>query len=116
MAVAAGVHMPHYMTASEQAKIEAAAPTYLVNIAVIMVEMGLRPYRELLPMRNQQVVMENRIVDLTDSKTANGIADMPMTDWAKEAFRCDADATPRRCERGQALSPSQAWHDAGGPC
>ena len=87
VAVATGVRKPHYMTASEQTKIEAVAPTYLANIAVIMVEMGLRPYRELLPMRKQQVDLENGIVHLPDSKTANGIADMPMTGRAKEAFR-----------------------------
>ena len=36
---------PHYLTASEQARLEACAPVYLRNIIVIMVEMGLRPYR-----------------------------------------------------------------------
>ena len=36
---------PHYLTASEQARLEACAPVYLRNIIVIMVEMGPRPYR-----------------------------------------------------------------------
>ena len=56
------------------------------NIIVIMVEMGLRPYRELIPMRKEQVDLQNGIVHLPDSKTVNGIADMPMTDRACEAF------------------------------
>ena len=77
---------PHYLTASEQARLEACAPVYLRNIIVIMVEMGLRPYRELIPMRKQQVDLQNGIVHLPDSKTVNGIADMPMTDKAREAF------------------------------
>ena len=51
-----------------------------------MVEMGLRPYRELIPMRKQQVDLQNEIVHLPDSKTVNGIADMPMTERARQAF------------------------------
>ena len=51
-----------------------------------MVEMGLRPYRELIPMRKKQVDLQNGIVHLPDSKTVNGIADMPMTDRVREAF------------------------------
>ena len=77
---------PHYLSASEQVWLEACAPVYLRNIIVIMVEMGLRPYRELIPMRKQQVDMQNEIVHLPDSKTVNGIADMPMTERACEAF------------------------------
>ena len=66
--------------------MEACAPAYLGNIIVIMVEMGLRPYRELIPMRKEQVDLERGIVHLPDSKTVNGIADMPMTDRARAAF------------------------------
>ena len=77
---------PHYLSASEQVRLEACAPVYLRNIIVIMVEMGLRPYRELIPMRKQQVDLQNGIVHLPDSKTVNGIADMPMTDRARQAF------------------------------
>ena len=77
---------PHYLTASEQVRLEACAPVYLRNIIVIMVEMGLRPYRELIPMRKEQVDLQNGIVHLPDSKTVNGIADMPMTDRVREAF------------------------------
>ena len=67
-------------------RLEACAPVYLRNIIVIMVEMGLRPYRELIPMRKQQMDLENGIVHLPDSKTVIGIADMPMTERAREAF------------------------------
>ena len=77
---------PHYLSASEQRRLEACAPVYLRNIIVIMVEMGLRPYRELIPMRKEQVDLENGIVHLPDSKTVNGIADMPMSDRARAAF------------------------------
>ncbi len=77
---------PHYLTASEQVRLEAFAAPYLRNIIVIMVEMGLRPYRELIPMRKQQIDLQNGIVHLPGSKTVNGIADMPMTDRVRAAF------------------------------
>ena len=86
VALAGATRKPYYLTASKQAWLEACAPLYLRNIIAIMVEMGLRPYRELTPMRKQQVDLENGIVHLRDSKTVNGIADMPMTDRARQAF------------------------------
>lgn len=86
VAVSASTRKPHYLTASEQERLEMVAPVYLCNIIVIMVEMGLRPYRELMPMRRTQIDLENGIVHLPDSKTVNGIADMPMSDRARAAF------------------------------
>jgi len=84
--LAGSTRKPHYLTASEQARVEFFAPAYLRNVVVIMVEMGLRPYKELLPIRKEHVDMENRLVHLPDSKTASGIADMPMSERAYEAF------------------------------
>ena len=86
VALAGTTRKPHYLSASEQVRLEACAPVYLRNIIVIMVEMGLRPYRELIPMRKEQVDLQNGIVHLPDSKTVNGIADMPMTDRVRQAF------------------------------
>jgi integrase len=77
---------PHYMTATEQAKIELAAPGYLRNVVVIMSEMGLRYKKELLPIKREQVDLENLVVHIADSKTHKGIGDMPMTALAREAF------------------------------
>jgi len=37
---------PHYMSATEQAKIEIVAPSYLRNILVIISELGLRYKKE----------------------------------------------------------------------
>lgn len=68
---------PHYMTASEQQKIEFAAPSYLRNIVVIVSELGLRYKKELLPMKKEQVDLENRLVHIAESKTTTGIGDMP---------------------------------------
>jgi integrase len=86
VSVAKSTRKPHYMTASEQAKIEFAAPGYLRNIVVILCEMGLRPKKELLPMKKEQVDLENEVIHIADSKTVNGIGDMPMTPPAREAF------------------------------
>lgn len=60
---------PHYMTFSEQERIELVAPSYLRHVIVIMVEMGLRPYRELLPMLKSNIDLGNRLVHISDSKT-----------------------------------------------
>ncbi len=85
---------PHYMTATEQAKIEIAAPGYLRNIVVIISEMGLRYKKELLPMKKEQVDLENGVVHIAESKTVNGIGDMPLTQAAREAFRRQMEETP----------------------
>ena len=60
-----------------------------------MVEMGLRPYHELIPMRKEQVDLENGIVHLPDSKTVNGIADMPMTGQSPRSVRRTDEAERR---------------------
>jgi integrase len=56
--------------------------------------MGLRPYKELMPMRKSDVDLENSIVHIPDSKTPSGIGDMPMRPLAQEAFKAQIDATP----------------------
>jgi len=85
---------PHYMTFSEQARIELVAPSYLRHVVVIMTEIGLRPYRELLPMLKSQVDLENGLVHVSDSKTDNGIGDMPITEPAYSAFKEQIEQTP----------------------
>jgi integrase len=96
---------PHYMTANEQERIELFAPWYLKNAIVIMTEMGLRPYKELMPMLKSQVDLENRVVHIADSKTLTGIGDMPMTDLAYHAFRGQMDETPHSDYVFPTLSP-----------
>ena len=86
VSVAKSTRKPHYMTGTEQTKIVFAASGYLGNIVVILAEMGLRYKKELLPMKREQVDLENGVVHIQDSKTANGIGDMPMTDAARAAF------------------------------
>ncbi len=47
------------MSSTEQAKIEIVAPSYLRNIIVIISELGLRYKKELLPMKKEQVDLDN---------------------------------------------------------
>jgi hypothetical protein len=74
------------MTASEQKRIEFLARDYLRNAAMILTEMELRPYKELMPMMKSQVDLENSLIHVSDSKTWNGIGDMAMTELARNAF------------------------------
>jgi integrase len=82
-----GLFRPHYMTWSEQQLIEHHAPQYLRNVVRILTETGLRVYKELAPMRKDQVDLGNKIVFIPDSKTPTGVAEVPLTDTAVEAFR-----------------------------
>jgi integrase len=82
-----GLFRPHYMTWSEQQRIEFQAPQYLRNVIRIITETGLRVYKELAPMRKDQVDLVNKYVWIPDSKTPNGIAEVPLTEIALEAFR-----------------------------
>jgi integrase len=82
-----GLFKPHYMGWSEQIKIEFAAPEYLKNLIQIISETGLRVYKELAPIRKEHLDLENGIVWIPDSKTVNGVADVPLTDLAIQAFR-----------------------------
>ena len=82
-----GLFRPHYVSWSEQQRIEAAAPRYLRNVVRIITETGLRIYKELAPMKKDHVDLENMVVWIPDSKTPNGVAEVPLTDLAVEALR-----------------------------
>ena len=82
-----GLFRPHYVTWTEQQRIECHGPQYLRNIIRIITETGLRVYKELTPMRKNQVDLQNAVVWIPDSKTPNGIAEVPLTSLAVEAFK-----------------------------
>jgi integrase len=82
-----GLFRPHYMNWSEQQSIERAAPPYLRNVIRIIVETGLRVYKELAPMKKQDVDLENCTLWIPDSKTDCGVAEVPLTEIAVEALR-----------------------------
>jgi len=93
--LANSIRKPHYMTSSEQARIEFVAPPYLKNVIVILVEMGLRPFKELMPMKKTQADLENSLIHIPDSKTPSGIGDMPMTELARGAFKAQMEQAPQ---------------------
>ena len=82
-----GLFRPHYMTWSEQQRIEFHASPYLRNVIRIITETGLRVYKELAPMRKEEVDLANAVVWIPDSKTPTGVGEVPLTDMAVEAFR-----------------------------
>jgi integrase len=53
----------------------------------IITETGLRVYKELASMRKEQIDLSNKVVFIADSKTPTGVAEVPLTDIAVEAFR-----------------------------
>jgi integrase len=89
-----GLFRPHYLTWSEQRKLEIHAPEYLRNIVRIITETGLRVYKELMPMKKQHLDLENAVVWIPDSKTPNGVAEVPLTPIAVEAFRDQLRLSP----------------------
>ncbi len=97
-----GLFRPHYVSWSEQQRIETHAPEYLRNIVRIISETGLRVYKELLPMKKDQVDFVNKTVWIPDSKTPNGVAELPLTEVALQAFRNQM----RLAGRGEYLFPS----------
>lgn len=82
-----GMFRPHYVSWSEQKRIEQHAQPHLTNIVRIITETGLRVYKELMPMKKDQVDLANAVVWIPDSKTPNGIAEVPLTPIAIDAFR-----------------------------
>lgn len=82
-----GLFRPHYVSWSEQQRIEAHGPEYLRNIVRIITETGLRVYKELLPMKKEQLDFINRTVWIPDSKTPNGVAVLPLTELAIQAIQ-----------------------------
>ncbi|MGB7728504.1 MAG: tyrosine-type recombinase/integrase [Candidatus Acidiferrum sp.] len=82
-----GLFRPHYVTWSEQQLIEDNARPHLRNAIRIIAETGLRAKKELLPMKKDQIDFLNEVLWIPDSKTPNGVAEIPLSKLASEAFR-----------------------------
>ncbi len=82
-----GLFRPHYVTWSEQQTIENNAVPHLRNAIRIIAETGLRVKKELLPMKKGQIDFLNGVLWIPDSKTPNGVAEIPLTKLALEAFQ-----------------------------
>ena len=81
-----GLFRPHYVSWSEQKQIELYAQPHLRNIVRIITETGLRVYKELMSMKKDQLDLPNAVVWIPDSKTPNGIAEVPLTPLAVECI------------------------------
>ena len=82
-----GLFRPHYVTWSEQQLIENRAMPQLRNAIRIIAETGLRVKKELLPMKKNQIDFLNAVLWIPDSKTPHGVAEIPLTKLALEAFQ-----------------------------
>ena len=91
-----GLFRPHYVTLSGQQRIEAFAPPYLANVIRIITETGLRVYKELTPMRKDEVDLANAVVWIRESKTSNGVAEVPLTELTVKAFRNQIEISGRQ--------------------
>jgi hypothetical protein len=52
----------------------------------IITETGLRVYKELMPMKKEQVDLENAVAWIPDSKTPDGVAEVPLRRWLSRLF------------------------------
>jgi integrase len=82
-----GLFRPHYVSWSEQQRIEQNAMPHLRNAIRIIAETGLRVKKELLPMKKNQIDFFNEVLWIPDSKTPNGVAEIPLSKFALGAFR-----------------------------
>jgi hypothetical protein len=55
VSISRSTRKPYYLTATEQARIEFFALSYLKQAVVVISEMGLRPYKESMPMKKSDV-------------------------------------------------------------
>jgi integrase len=115
-----GLFRPHYVTWSEQQRIENNAMPHLRNAIRIIAETGLRVKKELLPVKKNQIDFLNAVLWIPDSKTPNGVAEIPLTKLALEAFRNQVAISGNgdflfpsdRNEEGHLRSLRTAWRKA----
>jgi mono/diheme cytochrome c family protein len=62
-------------------------PVGFSRLGNILTETGLRVYKELAPMRKDQVDPANKTIFISDSKTPTGVAEVPLSGIAVEAFQ-----------------------------
>jgi hypothetical protein len=104
-----GLFRPHYVSWSEQQRIEGAAPSYLRNVVRIVTETGLRIYKELTPMKRDQVDLENKVVwiPIPRRRTASRKCRSRISRSRLFGIRCSSRATARTCFRARAPSATR---------
>ncbi len=91
-----GIHIPRLTDLADQvARTLRCSPRSILyryfvqqdHVNLFLTETGLGVYKELAPMRKDQVDLANKTIFISDSKTPTGVAEVPLTDIAIEAFR-----------------------------
>ena len=88
------------------------------SVIRIITEAGLRVYKELLRMKKERVDLDKALVWIPDSKTPNGIAEVPLTQMALYAFRNQLDLAGKNewlfpsdeNQDGHQKTLKTAWH------
>jgi integrase len=74
-------------TLDEEQRLLSVAKGYLHVLFVLLVDTGLRPNAEALPLRWKDVDFERGMITVTSSKTPAGLRTVPMTTRLKEELR-----------------------------
>jgi integrase len=90
---------PHIVTFEEEEKILAVAEPHIRAITVTQLETGMRPNRETLMLRWDDVDLVNDVIRVRESKTQAGIRNIPIS------ARCKAELLAWRNRLGPEFSP-----------
>jgi integrase len=98
--------------------IEFHAPEYLRNVVRTITETGFRVYKELTVMKKDPVDLGNAVVWIPDSKTPNGVAEVPLSPLAAQAFQDQVRITgpglylfpSDKNQSGHQRTLKTAWH------
>ena len=82
-----GLFRPHYVTWSEQQRIESSAPQYLRNVVRIITETGLRIYKELISMRKAKWICKMRLSGYRIRKLRPVLPKFPLVRWLSRRSR-----------------------------
>jgi integrase len=90
---------PHIVTFEEEEKILAVAESHIHAITVIQLETGMRPNRETLMLKWEDIDLVNDTIRIRESKTQAGIRSIPLS------VRCKAELLAWRNRLGPEFSP-----------
>jgi integrase len=90
---------PHIVTFDEEGRILKVAAPHIRTLMVVLLETGLRPNREALVLKWDDVDFANDSIRVRESKTYAGIRNIPLS------ARCKAELLQWRILSGSHLSP-----------
>jgi integrase len=90
---------PHIVTFDEEERILAVAEPHIHAITIIQLETGMRPNRETLMLKWDDIDLVNDVIRVRESKTQAGIRNVPISG------RCKAELLAWRNRLGPEFSP-----------